>query len=125
MSSDLLADLEQVRAYLKSLPPRPLSIWFIDRAADYHHFVRSLSTVTGSTPWLQSDAMTYTSPGFAGMPIYNWRSEEIADAIKIMVQNDDQDYIKPFFPFREPGIWVEMSDGNHRQLTFDQLPSPD
>lgn len=112
----------------------PCDNWFIDREAGYRRLIRHFSTAAALKPWIKPDPDTFTSPSLFGMPLYNWRSEDVETRIKDVIQGSDPEYRDHFrrlfeegrlFPLREPGIWVEMSDGNHRQLTFDQSPPSD
>jgi len=65
------------------------AIWFIDEPAEYHALVRQMQGET-----------------FAGYPVYLFLSAGYTGAEMARC---------PAF-CQEPGLWLEMGDGNHRKL---------
>jgi len=78
--------------------PRPLAIWFVDRPAEYYHLLKI--TDTTSVP-------AYLLP----VRLYDIPLKQFTRS----VATEQELAIRPFF-CRFPGIWIEMSDGNHVRL---------
>jgi len=88
------SDLERVAEKMRAFPPFPKAFYFVDRAGEYYRFAEMVAEIQAA------DRGVLSSP--AHLPVHNLRSDEMTEDF-------------PPEPFREPGVWIEMSDGNHRK----------
>lgn len=113
--SDILADLYRIYQEI-SATPRPEAIWFIDRFWQHRQLLRLFPMER-----MPCSTTSRYNPMFQGMPIYLWRSTEIRDRISLILnQGYSIEYARTLFPLCQPGIWIEMSDGHHRQLDREE-----
>lgn len=94
----MLDDLVMLACKLGLEPPRPLAIWFVDRDAEYY---RLLATVDMDLLEPLSYPLRLCGLQVKQFTTYAATEEEYAT--------------RPFF-CRIPGVWIEMSDGNHVRL---------
>lgn len=85
----------------------PIAIWFIDRDLAHAEF-RAVVNSQGDVGDLSV---------FSHVPIRKWDSRELGRHIVDLCLQDKtllhQISIRKEFPFRRPGIFIEMSDGKH------------
>lgn len=84
-------------AKLRSAPSRPVGLWFVDRPALFYWLLR----IAGDE--LNHLVFPYH---FYGIPIHQFSPRH---ATEEELSN------RPFF-CSLPGLWIEMSDGNHMRL---------
>ncbi len=102
--SDIIADLMHIRERLQA-NPIPQSIWFIDRDREFYGVMR---LVYSQRPQLWPFRM----------PLRNMKSSWIRTGLAILLEKEGHtvDSMRRLYPFCQPGIWVQMSDGNHQHL---------
>jgi len=114
-----LNDLDDTVWEIRKLGPAPLAIWLIDRP-EYLIEIEKLCAKVEPP----KTALGYLSYSL-GLKIHNYTIEEIlqdiANAAKRCIKNgypseEIPDVMHKFFPFRRPGIFVQMSDGNHIKI---------
>lgn len=110
---------------LKSVPPFPVAVWCVDRP-DFHQRILDYCVEHSiSTDRVHFDASGrfFYWPSTLGLRLENWTSYEVAERAGILIQQGrTQQYINDLFPFRESGVWVQMSRPPHTQIaTFQQV----
>jgi hypothetical protein len=82
--------------------PKPLALWFVDRSAEFYHLLRTAG-----------DELNYLvyPLRYYGIPLLTFRPK-YANSMELKAG--------PSF-CSQPGIWVEMSDGNHVRLQDESL----
>lgn len=96
--------LEQVAhqiAQLRLGESRPLALWFIDHPTEFHHLLKERSP-----PY--EIVFTDHQLTFYGLRVHSCSSRMALYLLK------GAPYATPFY--QKPGIWIEMSDGNHVRL---------
>ena len=92
---------------------RPVAIWFIDRRGAYYQLlVKCERRKYRVNPYskIQADHLM-------GMPVHCWGAIELRNRVHELVEEGwSPERIESVFPIQESGIWVQMSDGNHRRL---------
>jgi hypothetical protein len=99
-------------AVVAGAPPVLKAIWLIDRPGFYVQLDALFNYRRGA-----SADQGYVLP-FDGIPIYQCTQKAIAATVAQNLSKLDQSQIDKLYPFREPGIWFEMSKGPHKQLLF-------
>jgi hypothetical protein len=115
--SNPLDDLARMRERLEK--PVPVAIWFIDRPREYYR-IRSMLLNAGA----EERKLPAEEDQFVvipeGLPLRNWTAREIEARCRELAEVDGrpEEEIARSFPFRQPGVWVQMSDGKHIQFLF-------
>jgi hypothetical protein len=91
-----LKQLEVLVAELRLAPPRPVALWFVDMPTKFNWLLK----VAGDK--INHLAFPFR---FCGIPMYNVRTDH---------SPQDKFYVTPIY--QKPGVWVEMSDGNHHRV---------
>ena len=115
-SGDIVRDLMRVREW-EATNPIPQAIWLIDREhiyADMEYVLPVLSQykVIPSSPSLRGFQQ------YGGMPVYHWSSRDIQQRIAYLVEEEGLDIedARRIYPFCQPGVWMQMSNGKHKRL---------
>lgn len=97
-----LETLASVILKLWFMPPRPIAFWFVDRPAEYLWFISQFDTKTDD----------YVVSNLGGpICLYGIPLRQFTNSIA----TEEELARFPFF-CSIPGIWVEMSEGNHVRL---------
>lgn len=111
-------DLEKILQVCEefSRNPRPVAMWFVDRRTEYVQFLQEARNRYGERePDVERGNSERLSGyhGIFGMPIWDWDLDALLLHVRNVEKEIDKDLAARIYPIREPGIWVEMSDGNH------------
>ncbi len=105
--------IEEMFEHLDSIPPMPVVIWFIDREDHYCRFMHECIRL-GETINMLS--------------VYNWTASGLEARIKELCQDehDGERYAEmiatgQMYPFREPGVWIQMNKGPHGKLEEGEI----
>lgn len=110
-ASDIRADLDRISALLSR--PVPVAIWFIDRPCEYRQVLEAV--VSEETKRVGVGYL-----GHPGMPLYQWTLAELEEMIKELgTKGCDEALVKELFPFRLPGVWVQMCNAPHTLLVTE------
>lgn len=110
MPPNIRDDLDRISALLSR--PVPVAIWFIDRPREYRRVLEAVAV---------EEARHAGSgfQGYSGMPLYQWTLSEIEERVKaLQAESCDEAFIKETFPFRLPGVWVQMRGAPHQPIIF-------
>jgi hypothetical protein len=112
------------------LDPHPRGLWFIDRDDEYREFEDLMSA---GVPQLYSvseaNILGKERLRLYGLPVYNFSLEEIEKRIgelKVEMYADRlpgrqrAQVLAKSYPIRQPGVWLEMSDGHHVKLEVEE-----
>lgn len=101
-----------VKLWREIYRPGPVAVWCIDRPAMLHRVRRACLEASGPV-----------DQRFSGLRFYDWRSDslerEYAAAVDLYGQERADMWrqnLPLFVKDGTPGVWVEMSDGNHYQI---------
>lgn len=95
--------------------PRVVAIWFVDAGRQYWEFAALLRR-TFARPDLMLTALHGELGALAGMKVVEWYSRHASEG--------DWKHVPEFC--KTPGVWLEMSDGQHQRLEWnDQYPTQD
>ncbi len=111
---DPMGDIDRLLELMKR--PVPVAIWFIDRPREYDNAVISLREFCeAKTQKVGEPPIILPS---MGMQLRNWSVKKIKKRIRELVEADGytEEQAAKLFPFQQPGIWVEMSNGPHTRL---------
>ena len=96
--------------------PMPQAIWLIDRERTYVEMERELRGLQCYRPIPESPSLAGFQR-YCGMPLYRWSSGEVRSRIAALLDEGlSMERVRQIFPFCQPGVWVQMSDGKHRRL---------
>ena len=114
--SDILKDLEYLIPLLSR--PIPQAIWFIDEPARYHQVLSACIELP------EREAVRPFTIPIDGLPLREWRLHEIEERVEAMrAEGSTEEMINKIFPFRKKGVWVQMSNGKHIEMVFEEKPS--
>lgn len=97
-----LADLEEAYNKIKALGPFPRAIWVVDYEQAWDRIRVQLEAVCPPDP----TAPAYLGYRIGDIPVYVWSSKDATPEERKRV---------PMHGW-VPGVWIEMSDGNHMLL---------
>ena len=117
---DIVSD---VIALYEKLNARPIAqaMWFIDRPGAYFRLMYYLRET------LQYEALSPpdvdVTPGWGGQ-IQCYKAPEIRERITDLLEEGwTLEQARRVWPFCQPGVWIQMSDGKHRRYEIvDALP---
>ncbi len=96
--------LDSLRLISRYFEVRPVlqAVWCIDRPYAYTVFVDLLASSKGNFP-------------LYGPQLFHWTIDEMHEHIaKLLAEGTQQATIDMHLPFREAGIWLQMSNGKHK-----------
>jgi hypothetical protein len=107
--------------------PHARAVWFIDAEEEYQQFRRIVIDQLCEYPPLElcRSPLFTAEEALLGLPIRVWSLREIEERISSAIVDELNKHIAPAkmleivgrsFPFRRPGVFVEMSDGNHLEI---------
>lgn len=117
--TDLRSILPQLEAFIayRKANPLPVRIWFIDRLALYH---------TLYNLFLEDDTLPSPSYGLlrgVSLPLLFFTSDDLQVQIEIKrAEGWTEERLQRFFPCRDPGAWIELSNGRIIELVDTDAP---
>lgn len=106
---DVMAEMERICAHLSQ--PVAVAVWFIDRPNEYFR-VKAACIV--------EEAKHVARPGYlghSGLPLYRWTLAEIEARVEELEgKGCAPAMVAEWFPFRLPGVWVEMRNAPHVRI---------
>lgn len=116
-SGDIVRDIIHVAQWLDEHPVAQ-AIWFIDRERGHWQFEEQFRGLSVYRKYPESPSLV-SFRAYRGMPLHRWRSGEIREHIAALVDRTKSiEYARSIYPFCQPGVWVQMSDGKHRRLAI-------
>ena len=115
--NDLLATVQRVQDF----PPIAIAFWFIDREEAY----LKLAELCKAKPSLARTAGVFASPSL-DIPVLNITTEEIKARVAELSTDPKARLAleaECLYPFREPGVYIQMNKGSHKRLILGQLVS--
>ena len=110
---DIMTDLACLMDVLDAHPIAQ-AIWFIDCNDEYHRLVSHV--LCCFQPPRPDERYR---PNFMGVPVYRWDSVDILTRITYLLSvGRSIEWARNIYPFCQPGVWVQMSDGKHRRLVL-------
>lgn len=120
--SNLLDDLKSLQAYMDTHPIIQ-AVWFIDRPQSYRTMQSMLLTCgyTVNNLRLKEGKLEYLlTNSLQGIQLHDWPLKELDAKIAGLVNEGwTPERIARLYPFREPGVWVQMSNDKHYELVME------
>jgi hypothetical protein len=121
-------DVAKAAAYLKTLPPAPIAIWFVDCEQDWRELEQQLKTLTITKESVRTEVSSPVPYFPPGLPIRHFKKADLDPETEIidspsrgggsMFTEEHLSKFKRVWPYicHFPGIWIEMSDKTYRRL---------
>lgn len=118
--SNLLDDLKLLQAYMDTHPVIQ-AVWCIDRPHMYRAIQAMLLNQGATVDNLKLvDGKLEYIPDLTGVSLLSWSSGELESMADGLVADGwTPERITRLYPFREPGVWVQMSNNKHYELIME------